>query len=149
MDEIYKKAFAEVLEVLHHSDRTIIEKIPKDFITFLTQNSDQSYNVQIDFTNATWEDTVKPETQAILALIYRDYIVSSEEREKLLKEEKEEQDKIENEIREKYNPDNIFKEKKASSVQKTEIVTQLTAVQESPWYKKLFNKILKIFGVKK
>ena len=151
MDEVYKQAFAEALEVLQNTDENILKKIPEQFITFLNQNKDNQYQVNIDFTNANWEDMVKPETLAILALIYRDYIVSPEEREKLLKEEKEEQIKIENELREKYNPDNIFKTKKVATpneIQKTETITQLTEIPKYPWYKRIWNKILEIFGTK-
>ncbi len=151
MDEVYKGAFAEVLEVLRNTDKNILKKIPEQFITFLNQNKDNQYQVNIDFTNTNWEDMVKPETQAILALIYRDYIVSPEEREKLLKEENEEQNKIENELREKYNPDNIFKNRKIETPQetlKTENDMQLTEIPKYPWYKKIWNKILEIFGTK-
>ena len=151
MDEVYKGAFAEVLEVLRNTDENILKKIPEQFITFLNQNKDNQYQVNIDFTNTNWEDMVKPETQAILALIYRDYIVSPEEREKLLKEENEEQNKIENELREKYNPDNIFKNRKIETPQetlKTENDMQLTEIPKYPWYKKIWNKILEIFGTK-
>ncbi len=151
MDEVYKGAFAEVLEVLRNTDENILKKIPEQFITFLNQNKDNQYQVNIDFTNTNWEDMVKPETQAILALIYRDYIVSPEEREKLLKEENEEQNKIENELRAKYNPDNIFKDRKMETPQETlkiESDMQLTEIPQYPWYKKIWNKILEIFGTK-
>ena len=151
MDEVYKGAFAEVLEVLRNTDKNILKKIPEQFITFLNQNKDNQYQVNIDFTNTNWEDMVKPETQAILALIYRDYIVSPEEREKLLKEENEEQNKIENELRAKYNPDNIFKDRKMETPQETlkiESDMQLTEIPQYPWYKKIWNKILEIFGTK-
>ena len=33
---------------------------------------------KIDFNNVSWEDSLKPETLAVLALIYRDYIISSD-----------------------------------------------------------------------
>ncbi len=108
MDTVYREAFAEVLEVIKHCNQNIKSKIPEKFITFLNQNEDKNYIVKIDFTNENWEDSTKYETQAILALIYRDYIVSPEERNRLLVEEKHELIRIEKELREKYNTDNIF-----------------------------------------
>ena len=43
MDEVYKGAFAEVLEVLRNTDKNILKKIPEQFITFLNQNKDNQY----------------------------------------------------------------------------------------------------------
>ena len=96
MDIVYKQAFSEALEVLKNTNKSILEKIPPQFITFLNNNKDDEYIVNIDFSKDNWEDSVMPETQGILALIYRDYIVPKEKRIELIKEEKEEQKRIEN-----------------------------------------------------
>ena len=109
MDKIYKQAFSETLEVLKNTDESILNKISPKFITFLNENKDEDYCVNIDFSKPNWEDDIKQETQAILALIYRDYIVSPEKRKELIKEEREEQIRIENEIREKYNLKLLYK----------------------------------------
>ena len=139
MENVYRQAFAEVLEVLKNSNQNIIEKIPEKFIAFLNKNKDNDYIVNIDFFDKNWENFVKKETRAILALIYRDYIVSSEERKKLLVEENEEQIKIENELREKYNPDDIFRKK--NEIQETTMLV----VKKEKWYKKIFNIIKNLF----
>lgn len=148
MENVYREAFAEVLEVLKNSDQNIVGKIPEKFITFLNQNKDNNYIVKIDFTDANWDDSIKQETQAILALIYRDYIVTPEERTKLLAEEKEEQIRIENELREKYNPDIIFKRNQTAVQQDLENNTQLIKIKNYPWYKRLFYQALKILGIR-
>lgn len=148
MDNVYKEAFAEVLEVIKNSNQRILEKIPKKFITFLNENKDNNYIVKIDFTDENWDDCIKQETQAILALIYRDYIVSQEERARLLTEEKEEQIRIENELREKYNPDNLFK--KQDQVKNTEeAMTEEVAMVEykESIFKRFINKIKSIFHI--
>ena len=149
MDNVYREAFAEVLEVIKNSNQRILEKIPKKFITFLNENKDNNYIVKIDFTDENWDDSIKQETQAILALIYRDYIVSQEERARLLTEEKEEQSRIENELREKYNPDNLFK--KQDQVKNTEeVMTEEVAMVEykESIFKRFINKIKSIFKIK-
>ena len=92
MENTYSEAFTEVLEVIEHSTKEIKEKIPKKFIDFLNEYKDENYVVEIDFSKENWEEDIKEETQAILALIYRDYIVSKEKRQILLKEEKEAND---------------------------------------------------------
>ena len=149
MDNVYREAFAEVLEVIKNSNQRILEKIPEKFITFLNENKDNNYIVKIDFTDENWDDSIKQETQAILALIYRDYIVSQEERVRLLTEEREEQIRIENELREKYNPDNLFK--KQDQVKNTEeVMTEEVAMVEykESIFKRFINKIKSIFKMK-
>ena len=111
MDDIYREAFAEVLEVLKNSNQNIIEKIPKKFIKFLFENGDTEYKPDINFYDSNWESMISEDAQAILALIYRDYIVSESERNELLKEEQETIKEQEEKLREKYNPDNLFKKK--------------------------------------
>lgn len=145
MDNVYREAFAEVLEILKNSNQKIIEKIPEKFIKFLTENKDNNYVVQIDFTDENWDNSIKKETQAIIALIYRDYIVSPEEREKLIAEEKEEQIRIENELRERYNPNNLFKKNDNKLDKEITNTNSLIETRNEPWFKKLYNILLKIF----
>ncbi len=151
MKEIDKQAIAEVIEILNHSESEITSKIPEKFIQFLHDNSDNEYKVNIDFNNENWDDTIKQDTKAILALIYRDYIVSKEERDKLLQEEQERLDKEEQELREKYNPDNLFK-KKNDAVEEKDINSinnmQLVVIKEDNWFKRIWKKIISFFGKK-
>ena len=108
MLERYNKAFSEVIEVINNSSETVIEKIPKSFIEFLEKNKDENYIANIDFKDEEWEKTVSRETRVILALIYRDYLVSQEERKRLIEKEQIEKNEFEKQLREQYNPDNIF-----------------------------------------
>lgn len=147
MDSVYSQAFTEVLEVLKNSKKNIISKIPASFIEFLNKYKDNNYMVEIDFSDENWDDKLKKETQAILALIYRDYIVSQEEREKLLvqeKKEKKEQIRIENEIREKYNPDNLFKDKTSNIINNTNDTAEMIKYKGSI-FTRFINKIKSIF----
>ena len=145
MDNAYKEAFAEVLEILKNSDENIINKIPKNFINFLDENKDKNYIVKIDFSNENWEDYTKQETQAILALIYRDYIVSPEQRERLLAEENEELIKAEKQLREKYNPDNIF-EKHNKPQEEHQNNVSITEYKD-PIFKRIINIIKRFFHI--
>ena len=148
MEKFNTKAVSEVIEILKHTDKKIVEKIPQKIIDFLFENEDKDYRPNIDFNDENWEKNIEEDTQAILALLYIDYIVSEEEKQKLIKEEKEESQKQEKELREKYNPDNIFKKK--SSEENIQINNvQLVEIKETSWFKKVINKILRFFGRKK
>lgn len=139
----YGEAFSEVIEVINNSSKSVKEKIPDGFVQFLQQNKDENYIVNINFNDDKWEETVKKETRTILALIYRDYLVSEEERKKLIIEEQKEKAKYEEEQREKYNPDNIFKEQ---NQEKTIIKNETSLVEyKESIFKKIINKIKSIF----
>ncbi|MCI6265540.1 MAG: hypothetical protein MR598_01675 [Erysipelotrichaceae bacterium] len=148
MENFNKKAVSEVIEILNHTDKEIVEKIPQKFIDFLFENEDKNYIPNIDFYDENWENFIQEDTQAILALLYRDYIVSEDEKTKLLKDEQEEKLKLENELREKYNPDNIFKKKNTEeNIQINNV--QLAEIKETSWFKRALEKIMKFFGRKK
>lgn len=88
MNDNYREAFAEVLEIIKHSRKDIVEKISLKFIEFLKTNKKVDYTVNIDFSDENWINNIKTETKTILGLIYRDYIISQQEREKLINDKK-------------------------------------------------------------
>lgn len=145
MDENLKKSLKETYEIIQNSENKIIEKIPSNFLKFIEDNMDKNYNPKINFDDENWKNKINNDTKAILALIYRDYIVDTEKRNKLIQEEKAQREIYEQELREKYNPDEIFKNK---TVKENEVINnnQLIEVKEASWYKKIIESILRIFG---
>ena len=111
MENLNKRAVSEVIQILNHTEKEIIERIPEKFIKFLFDNADNEYEPNIDFFDENWENSIDEDAKALLALIYRDYIASDNERNELLEEERKENAKQEELLREKYNPDNLFKKK--------------------------------------
>ena len=109
MEENYEAAFCEVLEVIAHSEPQVKEKIPQSFIDFLIENRDPNYDPVIDFTDPKWDEKLRVEARAVIGLIYRDFIASKDEKDAFIALEKEAAIKAEKELRERYNPDNIFK----------------------------------------
>ncbi len=150
MSEINKKAVSEVIDVLKHSEIEVTQKIPKKFIEFLTKNSDRDYIPNIDYSKENWENSIEEDAKVLIALIYRDYIMSEEEKEKVIEEAKRQ----EQEIREKYNPDNLFKKnskienEKSQDDTEQEVQKSLLIIKEEKWYERIINKIKEIFGIK-
>lgn len=103
--------FNEVLAVLKHYHADLISIIPENFIKFLNDNKDETYVVNIDFSKINWEDTLQDEAKSLLALIYRDFLISPEERKVLLQQEYQERVEQKKEAQKKYNPDYLFKKK--------------------------------------
>ena len=150
MSEINKKAVSEVIDVLKHSEIEVTQKIPKKFIEFLTKNSDRDYIPNIDYSEENWENSIEEDAKVLIALIYRDYIMSEEEKEKVI----EEAERQEQEIREKYNPDNLFKKnskienEKSQDDTEQEVQKSLLIIKEEKWDERIINKIKEIFGIK-
>lgn len=150
MSEINKKAVSEVIDVLKHSEIEVTQKIPKKFIEFLTKNSDRDYIPNIDYSEENWENSIEEDAKVLIALIYRDYIMSEEEKEKVI----EEAERQEQKIREKYNLDNLFKKnskienEKSQDDTEQEVQKSLLIIKEEKWYERIINKIKEIFGIK-
>ena len=86
-----------------------------------------------------------PDTRAILSLIYRDYICEKAEKEILLKKDNEEINKYEEELKQKYNLDNIFKNRKNEQEKtKYDEPVQIVNYRENI-IKRIFNRIKRIF----
>ncbi len=151
MSDNYAKACSEVLTIIPHIEQKYSEKIPYKFIKMLEIISDKEYinNINIDFSKKLKEQKLLEETRIILALIYRDYLCSEEEKEKLILQEQEEWDRIEKEKHEKYNidfekiSDNRKQKKIDAKLRKNEKL--LIEIKEEKWYHKIINKILKLF----
>ena len=150
MEKFNAKAVSEVIDVLKHSEIEVTQKIPKKFIEFLTKNSDRDYIPNIDYSEENWENSIEEDAKVLIALIYRDYIMSEEEKEKVI----EEAERQEQEIREKYNPDNLFKKnskienEKSQDDTEQEVQKSLLIIKEEKWYERIINKIKEIFGIK-
>ncbi len=97
----YSEATVEIIDIIQHLDEDIIEKIPTEIIKKLNEKKSTTYESSIDFTKPLEENNLKPTTRAMLALIYRNYICTTEKQKELDKMFEENQEK-------KYNK-NIFK----------------------------------------
>ena len=146
----YRKALFEVYTILENTEEEIRSKIPEKFINFIKENMDENHNFNLQYGKGLAEQNLMEETKQILALMYRDYICTKEERKELLEKEQEKRIEKETENKEKYD---INFEKIKANKRKEENYgvneTQLIDITKEKWYKKLINKILKVFGIRK
>ena len=82
------KTAAQLLAIIKNSNQEVMDRIPPGFIRFLEIETKDVKEEVINFENPSWEDELEEETQVYLALIYRDYIVTPEQRKELIEEEK-------------------------------------------------------------
>lgn len=150
MKNEYRKSLYEVYVVLEHTNEKIKNRIPKKFIEFIKENMDKRHEFYLKENIGLEKQDLMLETKQILALIYRDYICSKEERKKLILQEKEKQNKKEEENEEKYNINfkkNADNKKDSIKEIKENQENSLIKIAKEKWYKRLINKILKILKI--
>lgn len=135
----YMEAFSEVDAILNIMPKDLFGKIPLSFRNIISNQKSKTYAPNISPKIPIEKQELKKETRAILSTIYRSYLVDGEEKEKLKLEDFQELKKIEKELREKYNTDNLFKNKKMK-IETIEEINELPATYfETKWYNKIIN----------
>jgi hypothetical protein len=93
-----------------------------------------------------------PNTQAILALLYRDFLTSPEERKSLIDKEKEARLYAETLGISQAESAGIFSNSAVITGEDIELSnnssTQLIEMPKEPWYKKIYHKTLDLFKFK-
>lgn len=146
MQDQYLKAFSEVEQIIALMPEGLQKKIPEKFKNILSTWKDRNYapNIQEPFEQCN----IMEETKIILAVIYRDFLCSEEEKKEIKLKDSQKLMEYEKELREKYNPDDIFKNKKNNQIKMEETQSEETAMveyKEKIFYKKLFDKIKHLF----
>ena len=149
----YEKVLREVEYILQQFPKEIQNKIPNDFRNTIVKKMDVTYIPEPYNKNKTLdEQNISEETKKILALIYINYLVSDEERKKLITEENNIREKLENEKRKKYGAEDIFNNKTNNSqnINSNADADKLIikSSNNKKWYKKLIEKILNFFNKK-
>ena len=141
-------AMAEFLYYIKKFDQKYIDKIPKKLMELFENNYDKEYVCDFDYNKPLKELSLTRETQALINIVcYKYWCENDEQRKDLKKKWKENSDKKEKELGEKYNPDNIFKNNKKENIQNTNDEVQLVEYKESIFVK--FKKFLfKLFHIK-
>lgn len=108
----YAKAYTEVLEIIKYLPKNEYDKIEKEKINFFEDNKDNSYKFSINPNLPLDEQNISIEANSIIIVLFRDYFATENQKEKLNTILKQNEDKYQVEIRNKYNPDDIFKNKR-------------------------------------
>ena len=119
MEDNYAKAYKEIIEILKYIPEESVNKIPTEMIEMFKTNQLVTYDFKIDTEKTFEEQELLEETKAILANIFRDYWATDYQKAKIIEKENQDREELERQKREKYNPDEIFKNKQQNiNVQK-------------------------------
>ena len=139
----YPKAYKEVLEIIKYLPKEEYERIPKEKIEFFEQNCDKEYNFIFDISKTLEEQEFLRETNAIIVTLFRDYFATDTQKEKLDRILIANEQKYQEELRKKYNPDDIFKKQEKVYQKPIENENmQLIEVKEENILQKIFSKII-------
>ncbi len=148
MERAYEEAFTEVEEVLKLMPIDLVSRIPAQLRQTISENKATNYKIVIK--EPLEEQKLKNETIVILGLIYRDFLASPEEREKLQIKDSEELRKIEQQMKEQYDVENVFNNKKRYKIlEENQTSKDLTLYKEPNFLVKFFNMIKGIFNKNK
>ena len=141
-------AYAEVYEILSFMEQKYVDMIPLKLLELFKEEKEKEYKPNIKPTIPLDEQNLQKKTLSILAMLNLNYWCENEnEKKELIALYAENDKRKEEELREKYNPDNLFK-KKEQIVEDNEIKqdnTQLIEYKEQNIFKKILNKIMNFF----
>lgn len=142
-----KIAYKQLITILNNMEPEYKEKIPKKLMKLFEENSAEDYEFHLDLTRPLQEQELNSKTLALLAMLNLNYwCETEEEKQELIKHYTENERKYQEELRKKYNTDNIFQKnnKKNKQEETTEQQVALVEHRESV-IRKLINKIKSIF----
>lgn len=141
----YNKRLVEVSVILNHLNKSDYDKIPKEVIDRIEKNKDIEYVWNYDETKDLKDQNVSKDTIAILSYINMQYLLNEEQKKFVQEVFNENQKKADNIKKERYNPDNVFKNKRQSIIEEAKHISSIIEVKEEKWYKKILNIIKNLF----
>ena len=142
----YSNSLYQINEIIKYMTPNLKARIPKKFISYFENNKSKDYNWKIDEAIPLEKQNLLPTTKEILTVLYKDYICDDIERVELEKTLSNNEIKYQDELREKYNPDNIFNNKTkevVDTIAENEN-TSVLAYKES-FFSKIISKIKLFF----
>lgn len=144
IDIEYSNAYVEVLEILKYIPTRDYNKIPKSKIELFATNANSNYKFNYDLDKTLDEQNVSKIAKGIIAILFRDYWATDEQRQKIIAKQNYDRNQIEKSNRLKYNPDNVFKNKSNMSNNIEYQSMELTKYKED-LLSRLLKKIKNIF----
>ena len=151
----YANAYTEVLDILKYISKEDYEKIPKSKIKVFEENSNKNYNFTYDENKTLDEQNVSEITKVIIAILFRDYWATKEQRYIIIKKQQEIRDQKQKELMAKFEQNKNISEKDLKKVNVASDLdididyargTNLETYKEENIFKRIISKIREIFG---
>ena len=139
----YANAYKEVLVILDHLIKEDYNKIPKNYIEFLKSNCNNEYEFYYDNSKTFEEQELLDDTKYILFGLFEKFGATELQKDTIKAFKNNYYNKIENEKREKYNPDCVFK-----TVNNEKTTNNSLIKNKETFFIKFKNFIFKILHIK-
>ena len=144
IDIVAGQSMYEVSVILDNTDNRLVQRIPKKVLKTIKEKASPTKEFIYDKNKKLKDQDITKATKGIIAMIYRDYLCTEEQRLIYKEYYATAIETAELEKKEKYNVDNIFSARN-SKKEHTELIPY---EKESIW-QKIKNKFMKIFKRRK
>ena len=137
------QTYTEIGCLLKYFPNLFIEQLPNKLLEIISLMADRKYLIDVDTDKSINEQNISDKTKKILAVLTYNYWSSETEKRDIIEHLNENEKEYQEQLREKYNPDNIFKNK-ASKVETAENTVAMVEYKESiftkikNWFKRTF-----------
>ena len=135
-----ENAYTEVYTILKELNEEEYSKIPPEVLETIEENMNKEYEFMLDDELELKEQQMLPETKAILFNLFRDYLATTEQKEKIIKMQNEERQKKELKKQHNYNVD-VFQNKTKISTKPIENQDNELIEYRESIFTKIVNKI--------
>ena len=154
----YANAYTEVLDILKYISKEDYEKIPKSKIKVFEENSNKNYSFIYDENKTLDEQNVSEIAKAIIAILFRDYWATKEQRYVIIKKQQEIKEQKQKELMAKFEQNKKISEKDLKKVNVAsdldlDIDYELLGTnmplykKEEGFFEKLVNKIKELLNI--
>ena len=140
----YANAYTQVYEIIKQLSEEEYAKIPNEVVEVIKENRNTEYKFELDDDLKLKDQELLPETRAILFNIFREYLSTLEQKERIIRIQREERKKDEQRKIEQYHS-NLFANKMNNQKlpeENTEIIKYKHNI-----IKKILNKIRELFHI--
>lgn len=152
MEKDIDLAYAEVDEILNVLEDEYVEKIPEKVRNFFKEERCEEYKPEIKVDVSLTKQNLRRETMVLLAILNLNYWCETEEEKQEFLNELEQNEKEQKELEEKYNPDNVFKNRKYNNINSSEIENEVNVsmieYKNQGLLRRILNKITSFFKKK-
>ena len=138
------EAAVEVLEILKYTRKSDVEKIPRDFIRFLEENSSTTYKINKDYSKPISEIKLRTKTEALLGVIYLKYWADENGKKEFQQKLNDNEKKNMEQLNKKYNTEELFKNRNTEEVKEQD---KFLVTKKENIFIKILNKIKNLFNI--
>ena len=142
-------AYAEIDEILNLLEDKYRDKVPEKVRAFFKEEKMVDYKPTIDVNTPLIQQNLKRETIVLLAILNINYWCENEEEKQFFLNELAKNEDEKKKLEEKYNPDNLFKNKNNNDVSTDKIVEpqniSMVEYKKQGIFKRILDKITGFF----